>query len=85
VSIPGYWMNETSGVLKPVVLKYLDGQGLDSAEVSIIRAYLQQWIGAPAFVGPDVVRLRERVDQIMSTDDVRDWLADALDAGVDPL
>lgn len=30
---PGYWMGETSGVLRPVVVRYLNGERLNAADV----------------------------------------------------
>jgi hypothetical protein len=84
-AIPGYWMNETSGVLEPVVRKYLAGDELDRDEVRTMRAYLRQWINAPGFVGPDVDKLRAGVDHLYNTGDVHAWLSRAFDLGVDPL
>jgi hypothetical protein len=78
-------MHETSGVLKPVVRKYLEGGELTREDVRTMRAYLRQWIWAGGFVGPDVDRLRASVDHLYNTGDVHAWLARALDAGVDPL
>lgn len=85
MTIPGYWPNETSGVLVPVVRAYLEGVELDVAGVATMRAYLRQWVAGPLFVGPDLEQLRADVDELVSTDDVRAWLDRALDAGVDPL
>jgi len=82
---PGYWPNETTGVLRPVVEKYLCGERLDGGEVRTMRSYLRQWISCGAFFGPDIERLRMAVDQIHTHDDVRAWLERALDAGLDPL
>jgi hypothetical protein len=85
VNIPGYWMNETSGVLEPVVRKYLEGGELSTDEVQTMRAYLRQWIWADGFVGPDVDRLRAGVAHLYNTGDLRAWLDRALNAGIDPL
>jgi hypothetical protein len=83
--VPGYWRNETSGVLAPVVERYLHGGQLDQDEVAIMRAYLRQWVGAAAFYGPDIIELRQRVNLLQTHSQLRAWLADALDAGIDPL
>ena len=85
MSVPGYWMNETSGVLEPVVRRYLGGHELEPAELATMRAYLRQWIGAPGFVGPDIAHLREGLDGITTTAALRAWMGEAFDAGVDPL
>lgn len=86
MTIPGYWMNEQSGVLKPVVLKYLKSEPLDAGEVATMRAYLRQWIFAEGFLpSVEITGLRLRVDELRTNSDIRLWLNDALDAGIDPL
>lgn len=82
--VPGYWMNETSGELARVVRHYLADDDLSHDDLILMRAYLRQWIQAD-FRGPQIARLRELVEQIETTADVRGWLADALNAGIDPL
>lgn len=82
---PGYWMDETSGVLGKVVHKYLQGDELDDRELGVMREYLRQWIHAPAFIGPEVDRLRDELGDVTSNIALRTWLADAFNAGVDPL
>jgi hypothetical protein len=82
--VPGYWRNETSGVLTPVVEKYLRREWLTPTEVATMRAYLRQWING-AFFGPEIPLLRARVDAIRTHLDVKAWLRDALDVGIDPL
>jgi hypothetical protein len=84
VSVPGFWRDETSGVLAPVVEKYLAGVELDAAGVGVMRAYLRQWLHGP-WAGPGVARLRDDVERITTTADVRAWLAYALELGIDPL
>lgn len=42
--VPGFWMNETSGVLAPVVRAYLSGARLGERPVAVMRAYLRQWV-----------------------------------------
>lgn len=91
---PKYWMNETSGVLKPVVEAYLRNEPLTLRDVAIMRAYLRQWIMSPVWdMNPRQTRadalglsaLRERLDTIASRDDIERWLAAALESGIDPL
>jgi hypothetical protein len=81
---PGFWMNETSGTLRPVVERYLRGETLTPTHIAIMRAYLRQWM-AGDFRGPEVARLRERVNDIRDMPSLTSWLEDALDAGIDPL
>ena len=39
--VPGYWMYEASGVLRPVVEKYVEGRWLDPDEIAVMRRYLR--------------------------------------------
>jgi hypothetical protein len=87
---PGYWMHETSGVLAPVVRKYLEGGDLDEQEVAVMRAYLRQWVNAPVWLAvpgepAGLEQLRRDVGGLRSSGDVKAWLERALALGVDPL
>lgn len=82
---PGFWMDETSGVLAPVIEAYLNGKDLTPDQIAIMRAYLRQWIAAPGFIGPDIDDLRGRVDQLTSWGAIDTWIYDAVHAGADPL
>jgi hypothetical protein len=82
---PGYWQNETSGVLRPAVERYLRGGVLTAAEIATLRAYLRQWIMAPAWKGAGVLALRGRIDTLTSREAIAVWLADAAALGIDPL
>lgn len=83
--IPGYWMNETSGVLRPAVTAYLNGRPMTGPQIAAMRAYLRQWIDAPGYVGPAVQQLRATVDQITTHAALKKWLDQAEDIGIDPL
>lgn len=83
-TIPGYWMNETSGVLAPIVRKFLEGHELVIGELAIMRAYLAQWMEGD-FKGPGADKLRADVPNIYTTADLRRWLGRAIDVGIDPL
>jgi hypothetical protein len=85
VDAPGYWMYETSGVLRPVIEAYLHGQPLTLEQIAVMRAYLRQWIAAPGFIGPEIDELRGRVDGLTSRQAIREWIDDAVSAGADPL
>jgi hypothetical protein len=82
---PGYWMNESSGKLKPAVLAYLKGEKLDEVQIGFIRAYLRQWIDDPMWQGDEVEGLRASVGAICDRPSIRDWLDEALKANIDPL
>jgi hypothetical protein len=86
---PGYWPNETSGVLRPAIETYLTGAAMTPEQIAAVRAYLRQWIMAPAWdaAGPsaDITDLRERIDNLVDRETIDDWLQDAEDIGMDPL
>jgi hypothetical protein len=80
---PGYWMNETSGVLRPAVEAYLLGEPMSEGEIAAMRAYLRQWIAG--FIGPGSIALERRVDDLTSREAIEDWLDAATEIGIDPL
>ena len=92
---PGYWRNETSGVLAPVVTKFLENkQPLTGEEIGIMRAYLLQWILHPVWsTNPHedeegrrtLWELRVRARKLETISEITEWLSDALDFGLDPL
>lgn len=88
VPIPFYWMNETSGRLRPAIEAYLKGAALDDGQIAAIRAYLRQWINAPVWHGPAINDLRAGIDGLVSRQAIHDWLdeaAEAAEAEIDPL
>jgi hypothetical protein len=82
---PGYWMRETSGILRPIIERYLDGESLNSHQLAVMRGYLRQWIYAEGFFGPDVAWLRAHVGDVTDMHTLHIWLERALEAGVCPL
>lgn len=82
---PGFWRNETSGVLKPAVETYLQDMPMTDRDIASMRLYFRQWIDAPEFRGEMVDALRVQVDSITTRDDIDRWLDRAIDAGIDPL
>jgi len=83
---PGYWMNETSGVLRPAIEAYLRGNDeLTPEHLAAFRAYLRQWIAAPAWQGETVDLLRATIDAIRCRGDIAAWLHVAEQEGIDPL
>lgn len=85
MSTPGFWMHETSGVLRPAVEAYLQNHPLHAEHIASLRAYLRQWIAAPEWTGEGVDDLRSRIDKLISRTAISRWLADALELGIDPL
>lgn len=80
---PGYWKNETSGVLKPAVEAYLSRDELTPAEFAALRAYFRQWVAG--FRDPAVVELGNRIDDLTSRQAIDAWIGDSIDLGIDPL
>jgi hypothetical protein len=85
MNAPGYWMRETSGVLRPAVEAYLHGEAMTAAQIIAMRAYLRQWILAPSWQGDGIEDLRRRIDRLTSRAEIRAWLDDAEALGIDPL
>jgi hypothetical protein len=83
--MPGFWMNETSGVLKPAVEAYLMSDApLSMPQVAAIRAYLRQWIDGPWY-GENIALLRATVGSLRTRKNIDSWLEVADRAGIDPL
>jgi hypothetical protein len=82
---PGYWMHETSGVLKPAVVAYLQGGQMTPRQIAALRAYLRQWIASPVWCGARIDELRAGIDSLTDRDAIREWLAAADEQGIDPL
>src|SRR4029079_16075018 len=74
-AVPGYWMNEQSGVLRPAIEAYLRHQSKTPIQIATVRAYLRQWIGAPAWKGPmiDVLRTAESTRYEANTQSMERW------------
>jgi hypothetical protein len=86
MSEPGYWMHETSGVLRHAVEAYLHGNAMTAEQVAAMRAYLRQWINAPHWGGGDYLEeLRNGIDALGSRFAIADWLNRAEQLGIDPL
>lgn len=83
MSEPGYWMAESTGVLRPAVEAYLHGEPLTPAQIAAMRAYLRQWIFADW--GGDVEDLRGGIDELTSRSAIAAWLDRAEQLGINPL
>lgn len=82
---PRFWMYETSGTLRPVIVAYLEGETLNEKQIATMRVYLRQWIEATCWRGEVVDNLRGRIDQLTSREAIDAWLHDALEVCIDPL
>jgi len=92
--LPGYWMHETSGVLRPAVEAYLDGGPLSADQIAALRAYLRQWVMSPLWdENPHATEghrqwlamQRRLVDCLTSRSTIEVWIAGAVEMGMDPL
>lgn len=84
-TVPGFWMHETSGVLRPAVEAYLTGAPMTREQIAAMRAYLRQWIFVPCWRGRTVRFLRRAINDLTSREGIRAWLALAEQEGIDPL
>lgn len=94
VRAPGYWRDETSGELAPVIMRYLEGAALSQHDIATLRAYLRQWIDATVWdenphadqeARRELARLRHHARGITSRAGIDRWVADAVGFGIDPL
>jgi hypothetical protein len=83
--MPGYWMHETSGVLRPAIEAYLNGAKMTPEHIVAIRAYLRQWIEGPWQRGPNIDLLRATVGSLTTRKNIASWLELADREGIDPL
>ena len=82
---PGYWRDETSGVLRPAVIAYLDGGDMTPEHIAAMRAYLRQWIAGFWFGEDEIEALRAAIDGLVTRAAITAWLNRAIDLGIDPL
>lgn len=91
---PGYWMQEASGVLRPVIESYLLGRPMTTLQIAGMRAYLRQWIMSPVWTSnPELdtagraklADLRDRIETLTDQNAIEQWIDDAQAFGVDPL
>lgn len=84
VVVPGYWRNETSGVLRPAVHAYLNGDAMTPDQIGAMRAYLRQWMQG-SWSGPAAETLRKTIDEIVDRPCLEGWLRFANEHDIDPL
>jgi hypothetical protein len=90
---PKCWRAEASGVLAPVVGRYLLGEQLSLMDIATMRAYLRQWIWSPVWDIPahddstraELADLRSRLEGIRTRRSLDEWIALAAEFGIDPL
>jgi hypothetical protein len=91
---PGYWMHETGGELAPAIKRYLENEPLTIRDVSLIRAYIKQWVYSEVWDGnpkaddesrATLAGLRLQALTITDRKTIDAWIEAALDEGMDPL
>ena len=92
---PGYWINETSGVLAGAVEQFLKDPNMCTLDqLRHLRAYFRQWVDAKVWdMNPahddesraDLARLRARCRAITNVAGMQAWVDEAVAMGMDPL
>ncbi len=83
---PGFWMYETSGMLRPAVEAYLNHAPMTPEQIAAMRAYLRQWIKNGDWRGGMALdNLYFGIDQLDSREKIHAWLELADQIGIDPL
>jgi hypothetical protein len=83
--MPGYWMHETSGTLKPAIMAYLDHAEMTPDQIALMRLYLGQWVWDGPWQGPNIDLLRATVGSLTTRKNIDSWLEVAEREGIDPL
>lgn len=91
---PLRWQDDVTGVLPKAVMAVLE-TGPDTntvatpAQIELVRDYCDYYINAPCWrtdgAQAEFTRLRERVKNITTFQELDVWLHDALEVGIDPL
>jgi hypothetical protein len=79
---PGYWMNETTGVLRPAVEAFLERGKLTGDAIAALRDYFRQWIASPVYAGPAIEELRASVELLDTRRALGEWVRRAAEVGV---
>jgi len=90
---PKYWAYETGGELQPAMKRYLEGKTLTVRQISLLRAYLRQWINSPVWEQATdreeyrfaLGALRHRTESIITAQDVDLCIEAMIELGMDPL
>lgn len=80
--VPLYWRNEASGKLPAAVMAYLSSTQTQE-QLDLVIAYVRAWVECP--VWKNIEPLRESVKGVKTHEELRKWIWEALDYGIDPL
>lgn len=91
LGLPLYWMDEQSGKLRAAVRDYFswvigEADEPKTGTTELLRQYLEHFVNAPCWRGhaAELARLRAKVKGIKTCGDIRGWLGEALNIGLDP-
>ncbi len=93
LGLPFYWEDEVSGELRKAIHAYLDhavdGKPFTDAQLELMRDYLEHWVSAPCWDNEafetELSKLRADVRTLRTSEQIHDWIHEALDIGMDPL
>jgi len=81
-----YWMHESTGVLRPVIAAYFNGDRLSAYQIALMREYLAQWIMDPHWQPTaNLPLLRDTVNNLTTRKQLDCWIDTALEDGIEPL
>ncbi|PZV19220.1 MAG: hypothetical protein DCF22_00700 [Leptolyngbya sp.] len=90
-----YWRNETSGILQPAMMAYINHGAYPNQcpaptpeQMGLIKQYLQLYINAPCWEEGEqgqLAALRKSVQEITDLASCDRWLDEAMQWGFDPL
>lgn len=81
--MPLYWMNETTGVMRSAVIAFLDGNATEK-QLALVIAYCKAWVDCPVWEG-NLAGIRKSIREVKTSDELKWWIHEALEEGIDPL
>lgn len=97
LELPLYWRDDVTGMLIAAVDSYLayrvdKGPAPNPQQTELLRNYCEHYINAPAWTttcrdafDEELARLRDRIRDLRSADEIAAWIVDCMDIGLDPL
>ena len=82
-----YWMNETSGQMKEIVVKFSNNKTLTQKELDTLRLYVKQWLEDTRFKFREGIRekLLAELKAIKVQDKLMEFVTGSLSEwGIDP-
>ncbi len=76
-----FWMNEASGQMKEIVMKFIRSEKLDEAQLETLKWYMIQWIEKAAFHRP--IGYRDIIN-VSTQEELSKYVGVLLDYGIDP-